>query len=432
VRNKPRLLIVAPAWIEGNWGGGKVLAPPLILALLAGMTPPDIEVIVVDENVERVDLDANVDWVAISAMTAAAPRAYAIADAFRKRGIPVVMGGIHPTVMPEEAALHADAVVIGEAEPVWDKVLTDLRSDNLQQFYRSEFCSLEGLSLPRRELFAGGPYILPLIQTARGCPNACSFCTVSTVAGRKYRFRPVDEVIAEMEEIRRRFGKRLGIVDDNFFAKPARAEELCRAMIRLGIAWGGQADLNIARHPKLLRLARRSGCRMLYVGLESVTDENLRAIHKTPNLRDGVDMGEAIQIIQATGIAVIGSFVLGLDEDHPDVFENTFEFVMRHKLAAVQCSILTPFPGTVLRDELLNEERILPDKGWDEYSFSRCVYKPRHMTPEELIAGRLRLCQRIFSIPNIFYRLWPPNRDILLRLGANISYGRVHRGQGVL
>lgn len=432
MRARSRLLIVAPAWIEGNWGGGKVLAAPLILALLAGLTPPDIDVRLVDENVERLDLNAKADLVAISCMTASAPRAYAIADAFRARHIPVVMGGIHPTVMPNEAALHADAVVIGEAEPVWEQVLADLSSGNLQQFYRSEFCSMKGLSHPRRELSAGGPYVIPnLIQTARGCPHACSFCTVSIIAGRKYRFRPVDEVVTEMRGMRQ-FGKRFGIVDDNIAAHPDRVKELFEAIIPLEIAWGGQADLNIARDPELLRLARRSGCKMLYVGLESVSNENLRATHKTPNLRDGVDMGEAIRTIQATGIAVIGSFVLGLDGDYPDVFEKTFEFVMRHKLAAVQASILTPFPGTPLRDQLLREDRIHLDKGWDQYSFSRCVFRPLHMSEEELLAGRLWLCQKFYRIPNILYRLFPPNRDILLRLGANLSYGRVHRGKGVL
>jgi radical SAM superfamily enzyme YgiQ (UPF0313 family) len=176
--NRPRLLIIAPAWSQGWWGGGKVLAPPLVLPLLAGLTPPDVDVRLVDENVEPVAVNAAADWVAITCMTASAPRAYAIADAFRQRGVPVVMGGIHPTVLPDEAAAHADAVVIGEAEPVWREVLADLAAGRLRPRYKQDgYADLAGLPRPRRELLRVERYLTTnVVQTARGCPHACAFC----------------------------------------------------------------------------------------------------------------------------------------------------------------------------------------------------------------------------------------------------------------
>src|SRR4030042_4128311 len=213
-----KLTIIAPSWDQGWWGGGRVLAPPLVLPLLAGLTPKDVNVRLIDENVEEADVDAPTDLVAMTCMTASAPRAYALCDAFRERKIPVVIGGIHPTVMPDEAALHADAVIIGEAEPVWDEVLKDFGANRLKPRYGYDgHIALGGFPFPRRDLLMARRYLtINVVQTARGCPNDCSFCTVSAVAGRKYRFRPIDEVI---EEIRMLSGW-IGLVDDNITVTP--------------------------------------------------------------------------------------------------------------------------------------------------------------------------------------------------------------------
>lgn len=415
---KPRIVIIFPAWETGWRAGGEILASPLVLALLAALTPPEFEILLIDENVEPVDTNILADLVAISCMTASAPRAYEIADAFRLRGIPVVMGGIHPTVMPDEAALHADAVVIGEAEPVWTKVLADLAAGHLKTRYSNDgFCDLVDLPIPRRELLRQDRYFTTnIVQTARGCPNACSFCSVWTVAGRKYRFRPIPEVIEELRTLR---GRRVGFVDDNFPGNPFRAKELLEAMIPLKLKWVGQADLNMAKDPELLRLLALSGCYAMFVGIESVSQENLSATHKVPNI--GLDMEAAIRAIHRAGIEIVGSFVLGLDEDGPSVFANTLEFAERNKLALAQFSVLTPFPGTEMRKQLDREDRILSND-WGLYTMGNVVYQPKHMTSKELAEGRARVLRRFYSIPSIIGRNATTRRRLGYRLAANILY----------
>jgi radical SAM superfamily enzyme YgiQ (UPF0313 family) len=403
-----------------------VLAPPLLLPLLAGLTPADVEVRLIDENVELVDTNTETDWVAITCMTASAPRAYAIADAFRARHIPVVMGGIHPTVMPDEAAGHADAVVIGEAEPVWQQIIADLAANRLQSRYRHDgFADLAGLPRPRRELLQVDRYLnTNVVQTARGCPNACAFCTVSTVAGRKYRFRPVAEVIEEVRPL----GGWVGFVDDNITGHAPRAKELFEALIPLKLPWVGQADLNLAKDPELMSLAARSGCHALFIGLESLSQENLRATHKMPNV--GTDMSAAIKTIHKAGLEIIGSFVLGLDGDDLGTFARTVEFAERHKLAAAQFSVLTPFPGTVIRQQLEEEGRIL-DHDWSHYTMSHVVFRPRHMTDLELRRGQNYAYGRFYSIPSILKRCLTVRGKLLTRLLVNLSYRGVGRGTGI-
>lgn len=426
-KDRPRLLIIAPAWSRGCWGRGKVLAPPLVLPLLAALTPPDVEVRLVDENVEQVNTDAAADWVAITSMTASAPRAYAIADAFRERRIPVVMGGIHPTVLPDEAATHADAVVIGEAEPVWGQVLADLAADRLRARYpHVGYPDLVGLPRPRRELLLVERYLTTnIVQTARGCPNACAFCTVSTVSGRRYRFRPVPEVV---EEVRSLAGGWVGFVDDNIAGHAGRAKELFEALIPLQRRWIGQADLTIARDPELLSLAVRSGCQAVFMGLESLSEENLRATHKAPNL--GTDMSAAIAAVHKAGIEIIGSFVLGLDGDDRGVFRRTVEFAQRHKLVAAQFAVLTPFPGTEIRRQLEGEGRIV-DHDWSHYTMGNVVFRPRHMAELELRAGQRYAYGRFYSIPSILRRSLTVRRKLLGRLLVNLSYRGIHRGKGL-
>ncbi len=426
-KDRPKLLIIAPAWSQGWWGGGKVLVPPLVLPLLAGLTPSDVDVRLVDENVEPVDVNADVDWVAITCMTASAPRAYAIADAFRERGIPVVIGGIQPTVLPDEAAAHADAVVVGEAEPVWREVLADLAAGRLKPRYdHATYSDLVGLPRPRRDLLQVERYLTTnIVQTARGCPNACAFCTVSTVSGRRYRFRPVGEVV---DEVRSLPGGWVGFVDDNITGHARRAKELFEALIPLKRRWVGQADLTMARDPELLSLAARSGCQAMFVGLESLSEENLRATGKSPNL--GTDMGAAITTIHKAGIEIIGSFVLGLDGDDCGVFARTAEFAQRHKLVAAQFAVLTPFPGTALRGQLEREGRIV-DHDWSHYTMSNVVFEPRHMTGLELREGQKYVYRRFYSIPSILKRSVTVRRKFLGRLFVNLSYRGIHRGKGI-
>lgn len=390
------------------------------------MTPPGVDVRLLDENVEPVDIDTPADWVAITCMTASAPRAYAIADEFRQRDIPVVMGGIHPTVLPDEAATHADAVVVGEAELVWREVLDDLAGDRLKPRYEcAGHPDLAGLPHPRRDLLRGERYLtINVVQTARGCPNACSFCTVSAVFGRGYRFRPVAEVTEEVRSL----GGWVGFVDDNITGHARRAKELFEALIPLRIRWIGQADLTMAKDPELLSLAARSGCKAMFMGLESLSQENLRATGKSPNL--GLDMGDAISKIHKSGIEIIGSFVLGLEADDPGVFARTVEFAQRHKLAAAQFSVLTPFPGTAVHEQFEREGRIA-DHDWSHYTMSNVVFRPQHMTALELEQGQKYAYRRFYSIPCIVKRGVTVRGKFIPRLLVNLSYRRIHRGKGI-
>jgi radical SAM superfamily enzyme YgiQ (UPF0313 family) len=390
------------------------------------LTPADIDVRLVDENVEMADVNERADWVAITCMTASAPRAYQLADGFRRRSIPVVMGGIHPTVMPDDAGAHADAVVVGEAEPVWVEVLRDLAGGRLRSRYDDHgLANLDGLPLPRRDLLRGERYLtVNVVQTARGCPNGCSFCSVSTVSGRRYRFRPVPEVVEEVRSLR----GWVGFVDDNIVGHPRRAKELFEALIPLKIRWVGQGDLSMAKDPELMALAVRSGCQALFMGLESLSPENLRATGKRPNV--GLDISQAIHKIHKAGIEIVGSFVLGLDGDDKDVFRRTADFAKSHKLLAAQFSVLTPFPGTVIHQQLEREGRII-DNDWSHYTMSNVVFTPRHMTAQELAEGQKATYRTFYSIQSILRRTCTMRAKFLLRLLVNLSYRFIQRGKGL-
>jgi len=316
--------------------------------------------------------------------------------------------------------------VIGEAEPVWREVLADLAADRLRPRYEhAAYPDLVGLPRPRRELLQVRRYLTTnVVQTARGCPNACAFCTVSRVSGRRYRFRPVDEVIDEVSSL----GGWVGFVDDNIAGHAPRAKELFEALIPLRTRWIGQADLTMAKDPELLSLAARSGCQAMFIGLESLSQENLRATHKVPNV--GTDMGAAIRTIHKAGIEIIGSFVLGLDGDDRSVFARTVEFAERHKLVAAQFAVLTPFPGTVIGQQLERDGRIL-DHDWSHYTMSNVVFRPRHMTDLELRQGQQYAYGRFYSIPSILRRSLTVRRKFLGRLLVNLSYRGIHRGKGL-
>ena len=422
-----KLLAISPSWLPLFWHGGKVLSPPMCLPVLASLTPPGADIHLVDENVESVNLEEEADLVAISAMTAAAPRGYEIADHFRARGIPVVMGGMHPSAMPEEAAQHADAVVVGEAENQWATVIADFAAGRPQQFYRAEQRpSLANLPLPRRDLLRSDRYLVPnLVQTSRGCPHACVFCSVTPIFGRRYRFRPVLEV---MEEIRSLRTHSVAFPDDNIVAHPGRARELFEAMIPLKLRWVGQGDLSMAKDEELLKLMKRAGCMAMFVGIESLSQDSLAAAHKRPNI--GLDLEHSIRTLHRHGIDLVGSFVFGLDTDGPNLFRETIAFAERMKLGAAQFSVLTPFPGAPIYETLKQEGRIT-SYDWSRYTMGTVVYEPRNMTAAVLQAGAEWAYGRFYSLPSMARRLTVSRggrTNWVLRGAVNFSYRRRLRG----
>lgn len=362
--------------------------PMVGLPIIASLLSPYYEVQIINEFLTPVDFSAEVDLVGITALTAVAPRAYEVADRFRQRRVPVIIGGVHATFMPEEAKVHADAVVIGEAEPVIDELITDLRAGRLKPFYRADaLCDLSSLPPQRRDLLGKGySPIFKVIETTRGCPNRCEFCAVPAIAGRKYRTRPIAQIAHELSTIVKKKGEYIFIVDDNVMALREHALALFEVLQGFGVKWMGFGTIEVARDRELLRRAAQSGCISLFIGLESLSKENLEGPKR--RFRDERELAGLIKRIHDYGIGIQGSFIFGFDHDDPGVFERTVEFIHRNRIELPTLSILTPFPGTPLWVRLERQGRIF-DRDWTHYDMSHVVFFPKGMSPEQLQEGYL-------------------------------------------
>jgi len=409
-----KIELIAPTWT------GKIRAkrakrekvfkiPPLGLLNVAAVTPSGVEVSLTDENVEPIDFEKDVDLVGITTMTSAAPRAYEIAQKFRKKGVPVVLGGPHVSFLPQEGLQHADAVVVGEAEGIWEKLVEDfIRGGRsaLKKIYRNEHPpDFSKIPFPRWDLLKKGKYIVTkVLHLTRGCPYNCSFCSVTQLFGRKIRFRPIDKIV---EFIKANKGKELKerlfvFLDDNIMGNIRYAKELFKALIPLKIIWMSQSSINAAYDKELLDLASRSGCKALFVGLETVSEEALKEVGKSQNRVKFYQ--EAIKRFHKFGIFVHGAFIFGMDSHDRNIFKKTVDFVLRAKLDGAQYSILTPLPGTKLYQEMEHEGRII-DRDWSNYDCGHVVFKPKKMTPAELDAGMAWAYVNTLTLPSIFRRL---------------------------
>jgi radical SAM superfamily enzyme YgiQ (UPF0313 family) len=310
-----------------NGESKKLLCPPLAPAAIAALTPPEVDLSITDENITTIDFQKEVDLVGLTVLTATAKRAYQIADFFRIRGVKIVLGGIHASIMPDEASEHADAVVIGEAEGVWPQVIEDFKAGRLQKVYRQhERPSLIGMQVPRRDLFKKGAYFFPnTVSTTRGCPHNCSFCSVTLFFGRSYRCRPLAEVVNEIKVIDK--GTPIIFVDDNIVGKPSYAKQLFQALIPLKLKWVGQSSVNIAKDEELLSLAATSGCIGLLIGFESLSPASLAGIGKKINVINEYEA--VIRKIHSYNIGIHGCFIFGLDEDDEGIFRRTVRFAQK-------------------------------------------------------------------------------------------------------
>lgn len=365
---------------------------PTSLAYLAALTPSDWDIRITDENIEPFTFK-DADLVGITAMTSNAPRAYDISEQYRRKGIKTVMGGIHASMLYDEAIQFVDCVVIGEAESVWQSLLHDFEGNELKRFYRGERISLENLVRPRRDVYPD-KYKADFMQTARGCPNDCEFCSVTIFNGRTYRQRPVEEVLDELEGLNCR---NFFFIDDNILGYGKKAEEraiqLFRGMRERGLSkrWVCQAGIDFASSPDVLESAKKAGCVVVFIGFESVNEETLKSMHKVRNLKVGVNNYKGlIRRIHDHGIGVHGAFVFGGDGDKKDVFYRTVEFLLDSKMDSAQLTLLTPLPGTRLYERLRQEGRLLRTsypKDWKYYNFTEAVFRPKHMTAYELEEG---------------------------------------------
>jgi radical SAM superfamily enzyme YgiQ (UPF0313 family) len=416
-----KLELIAPARQGSSAKRKKALCPPLGLAMVAALTAPEVEVSLTDENVTVIDFQKETDLVGITALTVTAQRAYEIADTFRARGVKVILGGIHPSVLPEEASQHADAVVIGEAEGIWPNLLEDFKANKLQRVYRQrERPSLVGLPILQRDLFAEGAYFVrETISTSRGCPYSCSFCSVTSFFGHTYRCRPVEEILEEIETFKAK--KFVVFVDDNVVGNPKFAKELLRALIPYKIKWISQASITIARDEELLKLAADSGCIALLVGFESLSPANLASVGKRINVVD--EYGQAIRKLHSYGIAIHGFFIFGFDGDDEAVFERTVAFAQKMRLESAQFDILTPYPGTALYESMDKAGRIIT-KDWSQYGYSP-VFEPKSMSREVLQKGRDWAWREFYSLPSIWNRVGVARRN-LAKLWALNLYFRGH------
>jgi len=377
----------------------------LAIPTIAALTPEEHEVRVFDENIEDIDYGWGADLAGISVRTMFAMRAYEIADEFRRRGVKTVLGGIHASMCTEESMEHADSVVVGEAEEVWRTLLNDAKNGTLKRTYVSPgHCDVTAFGPPDRSVLKRDMYFFDLLQTTKGCPFHCEFCSVHAFDGTQIRSKTVEQVIREIEDMQGG-GKRkkyIFFADDNIIGNKKFARELFKALIPYNLEWGCQASINVSKDDEILQLMKDSGCRSICIGLESVSAKNLEQMSKGVNLRH--DYAEAIRKIQSYGINPIGSFILGYDFDTPESFDELIDFIEETNLLVPSVNILTPYPGTKLFKRLEAEGRIL-HRDWSKYVRNNVVFKHPTMSREELFQGYRRVLRRVYSYDAIRRKL---------------------------
>lgn len=394
-----KIVFIRPNWLEIKY---PTSMEPLSMAILSALTPPGIEKVFFDEQVEDIDFNAEADLVAITADTFSAKRAYQIARLYRERNIPVVMGGFHATLMPDEVGEHVDAVAVGDAEGMWGKIIEDAQQGVLKPLYQSETRSFMGVR-PDRSIFKGKKYIpFSLVQFSRGCRFDCDFCSVRRFYNEGYFVRPLEEIISEIKTFT---NKRVFIVDDNFFVNRRKTKELLEALIPLKIQWGTQISIDITKNSDLMDLLQASGCKIAFIGFESLRTDNLAQIGKKVNYAR-MDFIDAIEEFHKRGIMIDASFVFGYDHDTNDSFDRTLEFALQQKFFHVNFGVINPMPGTRLYDRLENEGRLIYDKWWlhPDYRLGRASFNPKQMSADFLGQEVDRIQRKVRSFGSIFKR----------------------------
>ena len=380
--------------------------PNLAFPILASLSPPDVDFSFTDDLLTPIHLEKDlkeVDLVGITVLTKTALRAYEIADAYRKKGIPVVLGGIHPTALPEEAKEHADSVVMGEAEEVWPHLIEDVRMGHLKPFYQQKgYTDLSKVPNPRRDILPKRGYLpLDVVQVTRGCPFRCEFCSVQKFFGETYRFRPIPDVVEEVRRLRHRW---MMFNDDNIIGNHSYSKELLNALIPLKKKWFGQVSLSGLKAIENVELLAKSGCNSLFIGFESLSKKNLVTSKKFQN--DPSEYREIIDTLHRHGIAICGSFVFGFDEDDPSVFEETVSFSIQTKLFSAIFMILTPYPETAFYHRVKKEGRLVQDQWWllKNPEDSAPHFLPKKMTGQALREGWKKAWKEFNSFPSIWKR----------------------------
>lgn len=438
ISDHPRLLLINPAnsYRKGYLLRRESKQAPLGLGMVASLTPAHWQVRIWDENFREFRF-READLVGITAVTASVNRAYEIATHYREKGIPVVLGGIHATNLPDEALQFVDSVVIGEAEGSWPQVIRDFETGVLNQRYRSPLCDMKQVPAPRHDLFHPG-YLFGSIQTSRGCPMDCDFCSVPSFNGNQYRLRDTEAVLEEIRGIQKPM---LYFVDDNIIGYHTKAADhavaLFEGMIRTGIKkeWFAQASLNIAEKPEILKLAARCGCRMLLIGIEAEDEAALKSSNKRMNLNMGVgSYKESFRKIHQQGINVLGAFIFGMDTDSVESIRRRTDYILSSSVDVTQASVMTPLPGTKLYQRMKEEGRLIGTnfpRDWQHFHFTDVVFEPKHMSPEELAVAVDEAYARIVSTGEIrrrALRTWWNTKSLRCAVWAwnsNLNYKSV-------
>lgn len=376
-----KLLLILPAYQPGKVTPKDVTVPSRSLHIIAGLTPPEHDIKIVEEEFNAVDVNEECDLVGISCITSNVTRGYELADIFRSKGKTVVMGGIHPSLLPEEALQHCDCVVVGEAENVWEGLLEDFQNGRLKKLYSNPYPALDRyVPLRTNRVNEKITFKTIAIETSRGCPYNCSFCTASLQFGRKQRHRPVVNVVREIVECG---AKQIFFMDDNIFGNVEYARELLKAIAALNITWAGQSTLKTFQmYPDLIKTAVKSGCHGLFFGIESISPA-MGTMSKS--FQDTTMLSEMLRRVTGAGMHAHTGIIFGFDEDKKGVFDETLEFLMKNRVGSASFSFLIPYPGTQVYKQFESEGRIISKNWMDYHSFwGTVVYKPKHFTPEEL------------------------------------------------
>lgn len=406
----------------------RVALVPLSILQIAGLTPPEVEVSITDEKFDKIDFNEKIDLVGISLRTTSSARGYEIADEYRKRGKKVVLGGIHPTILPNEAIQHADAVLIGEAENIWYNLLRDFQKGTMMSFYKAEtFPNLQSLPCHRRDLLKSKKYMeVYSVQFSRGCVYKCNFCIVSKFFGGKYRFRPVDDVIQEISNVKSKY---LFFIDDNIAGNLRYTEKLLNSIIPFKKKWVGQITITAARNENFVKLLAESGCISIFIGFESLSEKSLKESSKHHNKLKYYK--EAIKNLKKYGIILVGAFVFGFDSDDKYTFERTADFGYKNKIGVMNFNILTPYPGTELYQSLKNENRLLSKRWWLTDNWDDVLFEPKLMSKEELLDGCNMLHKEFATYSSLLKRAVLPHHNLiyywLIYLRSNLTARRMNK-----
>jgi radical SAM superfamily enzyme YgiQ (UPF0313 family) len=407
---------------------------PLALGVLAGLTPENHAVRLLDDRMGEVTGEERADLVAITVDTYTARRAYELADTYRAAGLRVCLGGVHVTLLPDEAEDHADVLLLGDAENVWATLLDDLENGRLAPRYQGEFTCPQNGTFPDRSLFRNRGYLpISQIQFSRGCPYHCAHCSVSRVFGHAHNFRPVEEIV---EEIKRFDLKFLLFVDDNITANPDHAKELFEALMPLKIRWSSQASIDMVEDSELMDMMARSGCIGQLIGFESINPDALAWMRKTPNLRDFDRYGKVIEIMRKYGLMTWAAFMVGGDQDTPETIRETVDFAIRSRFGMGFFHLFTPYPGTDIYDQFEREGRLLYDGKWwlhPDYRYNVAAFEPANMTPDELGGLVVEANRKFYSLGSIGRRMIDrrTNMKTLMNAAFCLRYNWVMRKTSV-